>query len=100
MLTPNKTLPKKQGHSPVNFQISLFTYKLDFQNKNYIFKIKKHRFLFFALTTQKRRKKAQSHARSACDEASYYLKGFSYLDQTFFWFQNTPTPRQNWKTIQ
>ena len=28
-LTPIKTLPKKQDHSPVNFQIDLFTYKYD-----------------------------------------------------------------------
>ena len=30
-------LPKKQDHFPINFQIDLFTYKLDFQNKNYIY---------------------------------------------------------------
>ena len=35
-LTPTKILPKKYSHSPVNFQISLSTYKLNFQNKNYI----------------------------------------------------------------
>ena len=28
-LTPTKTLPKKQDNSPVNFQITLSTYKLD-----------------------------------------------------------------------
>ena len=46
-LTPTKTLPKKQRHSPINFQIALSTYKLDSkkkkkdsQNKNYIYKIK------------------------------------------------------------
>ena len=33
-------------HFPVNFQIILSTYKLDFQNKNYIYKIKKHSFFF------------------------------------------------------
>ena len=32
-LTTTKTLPKKQGFS-LDFQISLFTYKLDSQNKN------------------------------------------------------------------
>ena len=43
----------------MNFQITLLNYKLDFQNKNMIFlKLKK--------------KKASSHARSACDEASTY----------------------------
>ena len=46
-LTPTKTLPKKQGHFPVNFQIILSTYKLDFQNKNYIYKIKTEVFFFF-----------------------------------------------------
>ena len=35
-LTPTKTLPKKYSHSFVDFQITLFTYILDFQNKNYI----------------------------------------------------------------
>ena len=35
-LTLTKTLPKKYGHSPIDFQITLSTYKLDFQNKNYI----------------------------------------------------------------
>ena len=39
-LTPIKTLPKKYNHFSVNFQITLSTYKLDFQNKNYIYKIK------------------------------------------------------------
>ena len=33
-------MPKKYGRSTVNFQITLFNYKLDFQNKNYIYKIK------------------------------------------------------------
>ena len=36
-LTLTKTLPKKQSHSPIDFQIALSTYKLDFQNKNYIY---------------------------------------------------------------
>ena len=40
ILTLTKILPKKQNHSSINFQIDLFTYKLDFQNKNYIYKIK------------------------------------------------------------
>ena len=39
-----KTLSKKQDHSLINFQIDLFNYKLDFQNKNYIYKIKKKQF--------------------------------------------------------
>ena len=39
-LTPIKILPKKQNHFPVNFQIDLSIYKLDSQNKNYIYKIK------------------------------------------------------------
>ena len=45
-LTPTKTVPKKQGHAFVNFQITLSTYKLDFQNKNYIYKIKIQCFSF------------------------------------------------------
>ena len=54
-LTPTKTLSKKQGHSsviyflnsPINFQITLHTYKLDSQNKKkiYIYKMK-IKFLF------------------------------------------------------
>ena len=37
---------KKQGHSTMNFQITLLNYKLDFQNKNMIFfKIKKKNFV-------------------------------------------------------
>ena len=39
-LTPTKTLPKKYDKFSVNFQIVLSTYKLDYQNKNYIYKIK------------------------------------------------------------
>ena len=29
-------MPKKYDHSTGDFQITLFIYKLDFQNKNYI----------------------------------------------------------------
>ena len=47
-LTPTKILPKKYDKFPVNFQIDLSTYKLDFQNKNYIYKIKTH--FFFGAT--------------------------------------------------
>ena len=54
------------GHSPVDFRIYLFIYKLDSQNNNYIYKIKKHRF--FSLLPLK--KKISLHTRSACDEAS------------------------------
>ena len=45
-LTPTKKLPKKQGHYLVDFQKTLFNYKLDTQNKNYIYiyKIKTHIF--------------------------------------------------------
>ena len=39
-------MSKKKGYSTIDFQITLFTYKLDFQNKNYIYKIK-HGFLNF-----------------------------------------------------
>ena len=45
-LTLTKTLPKKQYYSPVIFQTVLSTYKLDFQNKNYIYKIKIQIFSF------------------------------------------------------
>ena len=45
-LTPTKILPKKQSHSLVDFQIALSTYKLDSQNKNYIYKIKTQVFFF------------------------------------------------------
>ena len=43
-LIPIKTLLKKWSHSPINFQIFLSTYKLDSQNKNYIYKIKSQGF--------------------------------------------------------
>ena len=43
-LTSTKTLPKKQDHFLINFQITLSTYKLYFQNKNYIYKIKNTKF--------------------------------------------------------
>ena len=39
-LTFTKILPKKYVYSFIDFQITLSTYKLDFQNKNYIYKIK------------------------------------------------------------
>ena len=58
-------MSKKYGHSPINFQISLFTYKLDSQYKNYIYKIKKHKniyiyiYIYFATTTKK---KVSSHS--------------------------------------
>ena len=40
---------KKKVSSPINFQITLSTYKLYFQNKNYIYKIlKKILFFFFS----------------------------------------------------
>ena len=35
-LTPTKILTKKYDKFPINFQIVLSTYKLNFQNKNYI----------------------------------------------------------------
>ena len=40
-LTSTKILSKTQDHCRINFQINLFTYKLDFQNKNYIYIINK-----------------------------------------------------------
>ena len=71
MLTPTKALPKKYSYSSINFQISLSTYKLDFQNKNYIYKIKNIDLFFWLGPLKKRKKKVLSHAQSACDEASY-----------------------------
>ena len=44
-LTLTKILPKKYDHFSVDFQITLFTYKLDSQNKNCIYKIKTVFFL-------------------------------------------------------
>ena len=63
----------------MNFQITLLNYKLDFQNKNMIFlKLKK--------------KKASSHAQSACDEASIIYLSFNinfsnHLNLFFFPFE-------------
>ena len=71
-LTPTKTLPKKQNHSPIDFQIILFTYKLDSQNKNYIYIIKKKNTdFFFLLQNKTAKKKASSHLQSVYDEASF-----------------------------
>ena len=69
-LTPIKTLPKKQGHSHVDFQIALSTYKLNFQNKNYVYKMKTHVFFFLLQNKTTKKKKASSHVQSVCDEAS------------------------------
>ena len=49
------------GHSPVDFRIYLFIYKLDSQNKNYIYKIKKHRF--FSLQPLKKKSHCTREAR-------------------------------------
>ena len=38
-------MPKKLEHSPVDFQIALSTYKLDSQDKNYIYKTKTQNFV-------------------------------------------------------
>ena len=48
-LTLTKTLPKKQDNNFINFQINLFTYKLYFQNKNYIYKKNKKTQKFFSI---------------------------------------------------
>ena len=45
-LNPTKILPPKLDHFPLNFQIDLFTYKLDSQKK-ITYKKLKHRFFFF-----------------------------------------------------
>ena len=82
-------MPKKYDKFPVNFQIALSTYKLDCENKNYIYKIKTQSIFFFFLL----KKKASSHTRSACDEASlyYYLRGFPYLNSLVSLLKKAPT---------
>ena len=49
-LTPTKILPKKKDHSSVDFQIALSTYKLDTQEKNYIYKTKTKIFVLLQNT--------------------------------------------------
>ena len=61
-LTLTKTLSKKQDHSLIHFQIYLFNYKLDFQNKNYIYKIKNTIFFLQNSTTNQKKKKSH-HTR-------------------------------------
>ena len=81
-LTLTKTLPKKYGNSTVDFQITLFTYKLNSQNKNYIYKIKTGFFFF-------KKKKL-----IACNTVDFQITLFTYkLD-----FQNKKLYIQN-KTI-
>ena len=65
-LTPTKILPKKYDHSSVEFQIALFTYKLDSQNKNknYIYNKNTIFFIFYFCY-----KKTSLHAWSVCEEA-------------------------------
>ena len=80
IVTSTKTLPKKQDYSPIIFQITLSTYKLNsFKKKaliNQILKIKTQNFFFLL------KKKASPQAHSACDEVSVFL--FIYL---FFWWK-------------
>ena len=74
-LTPTKTLSKKQDYSPVNFQITLSTYKLDSffkKKKKLINQILKIKTLFFC-----QKKKVSPHLY-------YYLRGFPCLDSSFF----------------
>ena len=49
-----KTWPKKYGYSLVDFQISLSTYKLNSQNKNYIYKIETQFFFLLQNRTTKK----------------------------------------------
>ena len=49
-------MPKKYDYSPVDFQIDLFTYKLNFQNKNYIYKIKTLLFFCYKIGSLKKKK--------------------------------------------
>ena len=66
-------------------------FKLIYSLINYIFKrkilyIKKNthtQFLFYKIGPLKK-KKALSHTQSTCDEASYYLRDFLYLNSYFF----------------
>ena len=73
-LTPTKTLPKKLDQSPINFQIALPTYKLNFQNKNYIYKIKKQVFFYykksligFSKKKKKRRRRRRKKPHPTCE---------------------------------
>ena len=70
-VTPTKTLPKNRTALLLIF-IDLFTYKLYFQNKNYIYK-KKHNFFFFYKIGPLTKKIKKPHARSVCDETSIIL---------------------------
>ena len=71
LLTPTKTLPKKQDNSPVNFQITLSTYKLDSQNKNYIYKIKTQVFFFFFAKKKKPHRTCKEHVMRLVGLKSY-----------------------------
>ena len=53
-------MPKKYDYSPVIFQIALSTYKLDFQNKNYIYKIKTQ-FFFYKIVPLTKQKPHRMH---------------------------------------
>ena len=76
-LIPTKTLPKKYDHFPINFQIDLFTYKLDFQNKNYIYiKIKK-KTVFFLQNKATNKKKKTHRTREAHVMRLVSFKGFA-----------------------
>ena len=70
-LKKKKSLTYKLKFQNKNY-IYKSTYKLKFQNKNYIYKIKTLFFLLQYRTTKKG--KASSHMRSTCDEASIYVK--------------------------
>ena len=66
-LTPTKTLPTKQDYSPVIFQITLSTYKLDsFLKKKNTYKLYSQNKNTFFFT----KNKASLHSRSAYNEAS------------------------------
>ena len=52
MFKQRQTLPKKQSHFPVNFQIVLYTYKLDFKIK-IIYKINIQVFFWLQNRTNK-----------------------------------------------
>ena len=71
ILTSTKTLFKKQGHSFVDFQIILSTYKLDFQNKNYIYKIKIQVIFLFVF-----KKPHRMHKACVMSLVSHYMMFF------------------------
>ena len=84
-LTSTKTLPKKQGYSPVDFQIDLSTYKLNFQSKNYIYKIKT---LFFCYKIGPLKKKSLTY------KLKFQNKNYIYKIKTYFFLLQNKTTKK------